>query len=215
PEEHTDIMAAQTKAAMEGYNYWTGEEISSFHSAAIVVSGLSSHFTSWRRGRKLTLSKAQLKKVKERRQANKKTKSHADGTVNNNGSVSKGTGKYNMGTIKHIYHGEINRRGKAVGYHHKSMMGGKIIPGSEKIPDKNGVYEAKVEIGGKRKVAKSSFFPKEWNRVDVLKAIDEAYQNKKQIGANKFIGKNSAGIKIEMFLNKDGSIATAYPLYNK
>ena len=37
-------------------------------------------------------------------------------------------------------------------------MGGKIIPRTEKIPDKNGVYEAKVEIGGKRKVAKSSFF---------------------------------------------------------
>lgn len=117
--------------------------------------------------------------------------------------------------MKHIYHGEINKRGKAVGYHHESMMGGKIIPGTEKIPDKNGVYEAKVEIGGKRKVAKSSFFPKEWNRVDVLKAIDEAYQNKKQIGANKFIGENSAGVKIEMYLNKDGSIATAYPLYNK
>ncbi|KAF1681402.1 hypothetical protein BTW01_01155 [Bacillus sp. SKDU12] len=117
--------------------------------------------------------------------------------------------------MKHIYHGEINRRGKAVGYHHESMMGGKIIPGSEKTPDKNGVYEANVEISGKRKIAKSSFFPKEWNRVDVLKAIDEAYQNKKKIGANKFIGENSTGIKIEMFLNKDGSIATAYPLYNK
>ncbi|MEG7378789.1 T7SS effector LXG polymorphic toxin [Bacillus subtilis] len=130
-------------------------------------------------------------------------------------SNNKDTGKYNTGTIKHIYHGEINRRGKAVGYHHESMMGGKIIPGSEKTPDKNGVYEANVEINGKRKIAKSSFFPKEWNRVDVLKAIDEAYQNKKKIGANKFIGENSTGIKIEMFLNKDGSITTAYPLYNK
>lgn len=117
-------------------------------------------------------------------------------------SNNKDTGKYNTGTMKHIYHGEINRRGKAVGYHHESMMGGKIIPGSEKTPDKNGVYEANVEISGKRKIAKSSFFPKEWNRVDVLKAIDEAYQNKKKIGANKFIGENSTGIKIEMFLTR-------------
>ncbi|WLV24509.1 hypothetical protein QR721_12825 [Aciduricibacillus chroicocephali] len=53
--------------------------------------------------------------------------------------VGKGTGKYNTDTMKHIYHGEINKRGKAVGYHHESMMGGKIIPGTEKIPDKNGV----------------------------------------------------------------------------
>ncbi|MGN7232554.1 EndoU domain-containing protein [Priestia megaterium] len=45
------------------------------------------------------------------------------------------------------------------------MMGGKIIPGTEKKTDKNGVYEAKVEIDGKRKIAKSSFFPQEWNRV--------------------------------------------------
>jgi hypothetical protein len=86
---------------------------------------------------------------------------------------------------------------------------------NDQEPDKNGVYEAKVEIDGKRKVAKSSFFPKEWNRVDVLRAIDDAYQNKKQIGSNKYIAETSSGIKIEMFLNKDGSIATAYPLYNK
>ncbi|MCM3667906.1 EndoU domain-containing protein [Mesobacillus maritimus] len=136
----------------------------------------------------------------------------SDGGV---GVVGKGTGKYNTGTIKHIYHGEINKRGKAVGYHHESMMGGKIIPGTESVADKKGVYRAKVEIDGVEKVAKSSFFPKEWNRVDVLKAIDEAYQNKKQIGSNKYIGETSSGIKIEMYINRDGSIATAYPLYNK
>lgn len=49
----------------------------------------------------------------------------------------------------------------------------------------------------------------------MLKAIDEAYQNKKQIGSNKYKGVTSSGIKIEMYLNKDGSIATAYPLYKK
>ncbi|MDY0943335.1 EndoU domain-containing protein [Priestia megaterium] len=142
------------------------------------------------------------------------SKANVEG-INDQDAVVKSEGKYNTGTMKHIYHGEINRRGKAVGYHHESMMGGKIIPGTEKEPDKNGVYEAKVEIDGKRKVAKSSFFPKEWNRVDVLRAIDDAYQNKKQIGSNKYIAETSSGIKIEMFLNKDGSIATAYPLYNK
>ncbi|QHA37874.1 hypothetical protein D5E69_20250 [Rossellomorea marisflavi] len=126
-----------------------------------------------------------------------------------------GKGKYNNQTMKHIYHGEINRRGKAVGYHHESMRGGKIIQGSESIPDKNGIYRAKVDIDGVEKVAKSTFFPKEWNRVDVLKAIDEAFDNKKQVGPNKFKGVTSSGIKIEMYLNKDGSIATAYPLYKK
>ncbi|WP_034323298.1 T7SS effector LXG polymorphic toxin [Bacillus zhangzhouensis] len=129
--------------------------------------------------------------------------------------IYKDAEKYNTHTMKHIYHGEINKRGKAVGYHHESMQGGKVIPGSESLPDKNGIYRAKVEIDGVEKVAKSSFFPKEWNRVDVLKAIDEAYQNKQQIGPNKFKGVTSSGMKIEMYLNKDGSIATAYPLYKK
>ncbi|MCY8510319.1 T7SS effector LXG polymorphic toxin, partial [Bacillus mojavensis] len=44
-------------------------------------------------------------------------------------NFNSGNGKYTTGTMKHIYHGEINKRGKAVGYHHESMMGGKIIKG--------------------------------------------------------------------------------------
>ncbi|KXZ18975.1 hypothetical protein AXI59_15690 [Bacillus nakamurai] len=130
-------------------------------------------------------------------------------------NFSTGNSKYTTGTMKHIYHGEVNKRGKAVGYHHESMMGGKIIPGTEKKPDKNGVYMAKVEVEGVKKIADSSFFPREWNRAEVLKAIDEAYQTKKQIGSNKYRGVSSSGIKIEMYLNKDGTIATAYPLYKK
>ncbi|WP_260287070.1 T7SS effector LXG polymorphic toxin [Peribacillus aracenensis] len=123
--------------------------------------------------------------------------------------------KFTIDTMRHVYHGEINRRGKAVGYHHESMMGGKIVSGTEKKPDKNGVYMAKVEIDGVKKIADSSFFPKEWNRAEVLKAINEAYQSKEQIASNKYRGITSSGIKVEMYLNKDGSIATAYPLYKK
>ncbi len=41
-------------------------------------------------------------------------------------NFSTGKSKYTAGTMKHIYHGEVNKRGKAVGYHHESMMGGKI-----------------------------------------------------------------------------------------
>ncbi|WP_412094180.1 EndoU domain-containing protein [Bacillus atrophaeus] len=136
-------------------------------------------------------------------------------TKSTTSNFSSGNGKYTTSTMKHIYHGEINKRGKAVGYHHESMMGGKIIQGTEKTPDKNGVYMAKVEVDGVKKIADSSFFPREWNRADVLKAIDEAYQTKKQIGSNKFRGISASGIKIEMYLNKDGTIATAYPLYKK
>ncbi|MCZ6914341.1 MAG: T7SS effector LXG polymorphic toxin, partial [Rickettsia endosymbiont of Ixodes persulcatus] len=120
--------------------------------------------------------------------------------------------KFNLDTMKHIYHGEINRRGKAVGYHHESMMGGKIIPGSKSKPDKNGVYKAKVEIDGEKKIAYSTFFPKDWDRVKVNKAISEAFENKTREG-NRYVGRTSSGIDIGLFLKSDGSIATAFPLY--
>ncbi|QAA23948.1 hypothetical protein C0674_02590 [Sporolactobacillus terrae] len=117
--------------------------------------------------------------------------------------------------MKHIYHGIVNKHGKAVGYHHESMMEGEIVSGTEKVPDKNRVYMAKVKIDNVRKIADSSFFPKDWNRAEVIRAIDEAYQSRKPIRLNKYRGITSSGIKIEMYLNKDGSIATAYPLYKK
>ncbi|MGM0861234.1 T7SS effector LXG polymorphic toxin [Bacillus atrophaeus] len=135
-------------------------------------------------------------------------------SVNPNGN--RGTNGITKKTVKHVYHGEINRKNKAVGYHHESMMGGsRVIPGTEEVPDINGVYRAKVEVKGVKKVAKSSFFPKEWDRVKVYNTISEAYKNKKQIRDNKYIGKTSSGIDVEMYINKDGSIATAYPLYKK
>ncbi|MBT2646730.1 EndoU domain-containing protein [Bacillus sp. ISL-34] len=121
--------------------------------------------------------------------------------------------KFTIDTMRHVYHGEINRRGKAVGYHHESMMGGKIVPGTETMPDRNGVYRATIEINGVRKNVDSSFFPKEWDRVQVLKSIEEAFNNKRQIGRNKYSTLTSSGITIEMYLKPDGSIATAYPIY--
>ncbi|PHD78786.1 hypothetical protein COF64_00245 [Bacillus sp. AFS043905] len=121
--------------------------------------------------------------------------------------------KFTLDTMRHVYHGEINRRGKAVGYHHESMMGGKIVPGTETRPDRNGVYRATIEINGVRKNVDSSFFPKEWDRVQVLKSIEEAFNNKRQIGRNKYSTLTSSGITIEMYLKPDGSIATAYPIY--
>ena len=63
------------------------------------------------------------------------------------------------------------------------------------------------------KLKKAFFFPKEWDRVQVLKAIEEAFNNKRLIGDNKYSGKSESGLIIEMYLNKDGSIATAYPIY--
>ena len=80
---------------------------------------------------------------------------------------------------------------------------------------------AKVEINGIRKKPSSSFFPEHWDRVDVLKAIGEAYENRILLengdGPNAlYQGTTSRGIEIEMYVDKiDGTIQTAYPLYER
>uniref|UniRef100_A0A7U3YGC7 Bacterial EndoU nuclease domain-containing protein n=1 Tax=Geobacillus sp. (strain Y4.1MC1) TaxID=581103 RepID=A0A7U3YGC7_GEOS0 len=146
--------------------------------------------------------------------------SHAgDGVIGKGtGGVAKGTGKgesiFTQNAMEHIFHGEINKRGKAVGYHHESMMGGgKIVPGSESLCNCHGVYFANVEVNGVKKQVPSTFFPKDWSRVDVLNAIKEAYENKTQLRGNKYIGTTSSGMRIEMYLDSMGKIITAYPKY--
>ncbi|WNV78901.1 EndoU domain-containing protein [Bacillus atrophaeus] len=59
------------------------------------------------------------------------------------------------------------------------MTGGsRVIPGTEEVPDINGVYRAKVEVKGVKKVAKSSFFPKGWDRVKVYNTFPKLQKQK-------------------------------------
>jgi len=52
-----------------------------------------------------------------------------------------------------------------------------------------------------------------WDRVDVLKVIGEAYENRKYLGRDIYEGKTASDIRIQMYLNEDGTIATAFPKY--
>ncbi|MGI2749708.1 EndoU domain-containing protein [Bacillus cytotoxicus] len=82
--------------------------------------------------------------------------------------------------MEHLFHGELRQKWwglKAVGYHHESMMGGGEIVRITHAPNSAGVYKAKVKVDGETKTAFSSFFPKEWDRVQVLDSIKEAYDN--------------------------------------
>ncbi|WP_244490551.1 EndoU domain-containing protein, partial [Heyndrickxia coagulans] len=121
-------------------------------------------------------------------------------------------GIFNSGTFEHIFRGEVNKKRKAVGYHHESMMGGKIVEVTDP-PNQYGVYRAIVEIEGKNKKVPSTFFPKDWNRVQVTEAIKEAYNNKKLIKDNLYEGTLKSGMKIQMRIDPQGKIKTAYPLY--
>ncbi|WP_342578358.1 T7SS effector LXG polymorphic toxin [Psychrobacillus sp. FSL K6-2843] len=127
----------------------------------------------------------------------------------------KGTDKDNIfsnGSFNHVFHGEINKKSKAVGYHHESMMGGKIVEVTDP-PNKYGVYRAIIEIEGKNKKVPSTFFPADWNRVQVADAIKQAYSNRQVLKDNLYEGILPNGMKIQMRLDPEGKIKTAYPIY--
>ena len=125
-------------------------------------------------------------------------------------------------TLEHIFHGEINKKGNAVGFHSDAgemqAINQTRATKITKTPDKNGVYVGKVEVQGIAKKAESSFFPDSWSKSDVINAVKEAYANRiadTSKGANYFEGKSSSGVTVGMFLNKDGTIATAFPIHGK
>ena len=118
----------------------------------------------------------------------------------------------------HIFEGDINKKGRAGGYHYDMVEGtsGNIIEGT-KGPALNdaGIYEAKVEVNGALKKAnggKSTFFPDHMSPQEVVDAINEAYSNKVLMEGSRYVGTSQNGISIEIILNSEGKIITAYPL---
>ena len=118
----------------------------------------------------------------------------------------------------HIFEGDINKKGRAGGYHYDMVEGtsGNIIEGT-KGPALNdaGIYEAKVEVNGTLKKAnggKSTFFPDHMSPQEVVDAINEAYSNKVLMEGSRYVGTSQNGISIEIILNSEGKIITAYPL---
>lgn len=124
----------------------------------------------------------------------------------------------------HVFRGEINRRGRAVGFHHRPSGGdnARVVPGTETVLGPHGVYQAQVEIRDPitgqwvRKEAPSTFFPDDWPADRVLDeiggAFDNAMKNKKMKG-NKWQGTSPSGLKIEGYLDPDGSIPSTFPAW--
>ncbi|WP_164690252.1 minor capsid protein [Paraclostridium sordellii] len=118
--------------------------------------------------------------------------------------------------IKHILEGEINKRGKAVGFHLENLPNakGKII-GQKTPEDKNGIYKAKVEVDGVVKDAKSTFFPTDMTPQQIVNAINEAYTSRESYYNSMLKGKTSYGFEIGMYLNENNKISTAFPIQKK
>jgi Bacterial EndoU nuclease len=122
--------------------------------------------------------------------------------------------------ITHIFEGEINRRGKPVGFHVPPPRQGyprsrvkKILSG----PNTSGVTTAIVEIYDpleKRWKDKfSSLFPISLSRQQIINAILRAASRNELSDGSKWRGKSGYGFYIEGYRYKDGAINTAYPLY--
>ncbi len=122
--------------------------------------------------------------------------------------------------LVHIEFGEINRRGEAVGYHHRPN--GVDPPGARVVrvvqpPDSNGVYRARVTLRDRasgawipKKVA-STFYPDVMTPDEVVDAILAAFHADEGRRDSQFVGPSGRGFAIEGWY-QNGRINAAYPL---
>ncbi|MDY0406110.1 EndoU domain-containing protein [Virgibacillus sp. 179-BFC.A HS] len=128
------------------------------------------------------------------------------------------TSHFRKGALEHIFEGEINRRGDAVGFHYDGLptKKGDVIDGTETDPNQYGVYEAKIEVDGVKKKSnggKSTLFPDEWDAQQVVDAINDAYEARTFISGNTYEGLTKDGMPIRMYLDQNKKIISAFPVY--
>ncbi|MGI9421098.1 MAG: EndoU domain-containing protein [Geminicoccaceae bacterium] len=125
--------------------------------------------------------------------------------------------------IDHILDGEINIKGKAVGYHHRpggnDALDARL---TEQLtdPDANGVYEGRVEVYDPDKgewipkKSKSTFFPDHLSAKQVEDAIDNAWRNRTSFDptTGRFEGPSGHDFDITGYA-RDAEIKTARPIY--
>jgi len=126
---------------------------------------------------------------------------------------------------KHIFEGEINRRGLAVGYHHRANGRDAASARLEKMisnPNAQGIYVGKIQIRNSSngqwvsKSAPSSFFPDRWSRSQVVSEIRGAFANAPNPLAEPWQGTSPSGVRIYGYYNRNSStINTAYPIYRR
>lgn len=128
------------------------------------------------------------------------------------------TDNFRSGALAHILEGELNRKGKAVGFHydHLPSKKGEILEGTKTEPNEEGVYEAEVSVENVHKESnqgRSTFFPDDWDSQDVVDAINEVYEIRTFISGNTYEGLTSEGILIRMYIDEHERIISAFPIY--
>ncbi|GFH41460.1 hypothetical protein Hs30E_00110 [Lactococcus hodotermopsidis] len=115
----------------------------------------------------------------------------------------KNTENFKTNTPQHVLGGEVNKKGKAVGYHTENNIhdGLDVELSNVTVPDEFGVYKANVTINETLKNGKSSFFPKNWSNQKIIDEVDYAFKNMKHRTGSKrtdiFVGKKFNGIDIQ------------------
>jgi hypothetical protein len=122
--------------------------------------------------------------------------------------------------LRHIFHGEINRKGKPVGYH--SRPGGRDSPDARLIrirsaANRVGVYTATIAIrdGSQWKEKFSSFFPDSMSRQEVIDAILSAHRQSRDKTKQPWRGPSGHGFDIQGYTLSRGDINTAFPVFTK
>jgi hypothetical protein len=118
--------------------------------------------------------------------------------------------------LTHVFAGEINRRGKAVGFHSRPAGLDPARSGIVRFvdrPNRFGVYTALVWIGRRGKNKFSTFYPDRLTRAMVIQAILSALRQGQRRG-ELFRGPSGYGFHIEGYV-QNGRISTAYPIYSR
>ncbi|MEZ5047952.1 MAG: EndoU domain-containing protein, partial [Chitinophagaceae bacterium] len=86
-----------------------------------------------------------------------------------------------------------------------------------KEPNKNGVWEAEIEVLNPStqkwlvKDKPSTFFPNNWSETTLVNKIHEAFVDRQLESSTKSIGTTKCGVRI-VFIFKENKIKTLYPL---
>jgi hypothetical protein len=125
--------------------------------------------------------------------------------------------------VSHIFEGQINKRGKPVGFH--ARPGGRNPANARVVrildgPNRAGVYTADVEIrdgghdGGQWLGKNSTFYPDAMSREEVIEAVLHAFRSRTSGSSEKFRGPSGHGFTIEGYF-QNGRINTAYPIFQR
>ena len=116
--------------------------------------------------------------------------------------------------LTHVFAGEINRRGKPVGFHSRPRGVDPTGSGLVRVvdrPNRQGVYTAVAWIGRRGRTKFSTFYPDRLTRPMVIQAILSAFRSGQRRG-ERFRGSSGHGFTVEGYF-QNGRINTAYPIY--